>query len=226
MADAEEDRARFAQLVAAGAVGASVAHELRNALAVAESSLYLAERSLDDRQTLEKHLQKTGAEIRKAQTVIGSVMGLARGDPAHPEPVEIARLWEAARQSVVLPTNVTFQLMVEPRDLIVQCDPVLMERVFSNLLLNAIDALRGRGRGSIRARVFREGSQTWMTVQDDGNGIEPDVCQKLFEPLVTSKPEGTGLGLTLCWAIVRAHGGEISAASTVGQGTTFRLWLP
>ncbi|HEY4121420.1 MAG TPA: histidine kinase dimerization/phospho-acceptor domain-containing protein, partial [Byssovorax sp.] len=101
--DAERDAAR---LVAAGAVGASVAHELRNALAVAESALFLAQRDLDDRARLVRHLEQVGHEIRRAHAVVGSVLGLARGEPVRCEPVHVGSLVEAARHALVLPTHV------------------------------------------------------------------------------------------------------------------------
>ena len=123
--DALENERRTARLVAAGAVGASVAHELRNALAVAESALYLAQRDLDDRARLTRHLDQVGAEIRKAHHVIGSVLGLARGEPVHRETAPVRRLVDTARHALTLPSYVTFEIAVEPEDLTVLCDPIL-----------------------------------------------------------------------------------------------------
>src|ERR1700755_3485576 len=86
---------RAARLAAAGAVGASVAHELRNALAVAESALFLAQRDLDDRARLVRHLEQGSAALRRAHDVVGSVLGLARGEPVRCERVHVGRLIEA-----------------------------------------------------------------------------------------------------------------------------------
>src|SRR5690349_6982516 len=94
---------RAAQLASAGAVGASVAHELRNALAVAESSLFLARRDLGDREKVVRHLDKVALEIRRAQGVIGAVLGLARGDAVVLESAQIAAIVEGARGALVLP---------------------------------------------------------------------------------------------------------------------------
>src|SRR5882762_9841241 len=92
---------RATRLASAGAVGASVAHELRNALAVAESSLFLARRDIDDHSSLIKHLDKVTAEIRRAQRVIGSVLGLARGEAVTLEPALVANLIDGARRAIV-----------------------------------------------------------------------------------------------------------------------------
>ncbi|MBK8252237.1 MAG: HAMP domain-containing histidine kinase [Polyangiaceae bacterium] len=222
----EENERRSARLAAAGAVGASVAHELRNALAVAESALFLAQRNIDDRARLVRHLDQVGAEIRRAHAVIGSVLGLARGEPVRREAFPLTKLIESARHALLLPTNVTFEVAVVPADLFIYCDPVLLERVFSNLYLNAIEALEGRGRGSIITRAWRGEESTFLEVEDDGQGIDPLIVDRIFEPLVTAKARGTGLGLALSRVIVEAHGGEITATSGSRGGTSFHLWLP
>lgn len=222
----EESERRSARLAAAGAVGASVAHELRNALAVAESALFLAQRNIDDRARLVRHLDQVGAEIRRAHDVIGSVLGLARGEPVRREPSPLAGLIDAARHALILPTNVTFEVAVSPPALHVCCDPILLERVFSNLYLNAIEALEGRARGSIVTRAWEGDERLYLEVEDDGPGLDLRVVDRIFEPLVTGKARGTGLGLALCRVIVEAHGGEITATTGSRGGTSFQLWLP
>jgi signal transduction histidine kinase len=224
--DALENERRTARLVAAGAVGASVAHELRNALAVAESALYLAQRDLDDRARLTRHLDQVGAEIRKAHHVIGSVLGLARGEPVRREAAPIGRLVDTARHALTLPSYVTFEIALDPADLTVLCDPILLERVFSNLYLNAIEALAGRDGAAIVTRAWQGDERTYLEVEDNGPGLDPGIVDRIFEPLVTCKAGGTGLGLALSRAILEAHGGEITATTGRHGGTAFRMWLP
>ena len=113
------------------------------------------------------------------------------------EPARLSTLIDSARHALVLPTNVTFEVALVPADLTICCDPILLERVFSNLYLNAIEALEGRGRGSIITRAWRGDLRTYLEVEDDGPGLDATVIDRIFEPLVTAKAKGTGLGLAL-----------------------------
>jgi signal transduction histidine kinase len=217
---------RATRLASAGAVGASVAHELRNALAVAESSLFLARRDIDDRDRVMRHLDKVTAEIRRAQRVIGSVLGLARGEAVMLEPALVSSIIDGARRAIVLPTNVTFSVSIEPPDLIVHCDSILLERALANVYINAIEALASRGRGAVTTRAFVNADRLEVVVDDDGPGIDVDLARSLFDPLFTTKASGMGLGLALCRAIVKAHGGDISACEAPKGGARFTFWIP
>ena len=219
---------RTTRLAVAGAVGASVVHELRNALAVVSSSLFLARRDRADETRLLRHLDKAAREVYRAQAVVAAVLGLARGETLTRETTSVAAILEAARGAVVLPTNVTFSITVTPSDLTVLGDPVLLERVLVNLYLNAIEALAGRGRGAIHTRAQKQEDGTvTLIVEDDGPGIEPALAASVFDPLVTTKATGTGLGLALVRAVAEAHGGDVRLeAPPSGHGTRFVVQIP
>lgn len=218
---------RATRLAAAGAVGASVAHELRNALAVVSSSLFLAQRDRRDEARLSAHLDKAVREVNRAQSVVSAVLGLARGEALRCESTPVAALVDAARGSVVLPTNVTLSVRLDPPELSALGDPVLLERLLSNLLLNAVEALAGRGRGAVEVRASSADGWLEIAVEDDGPGVDPAVAPHMFDPLVTNKPQGTGLGLALVRAVARAHGGEAEAGHRDGSaGTRVVVRLP
>jgi signal transduction histidine kinase len=166
------------------------------------------------------------AEIRRAQRVIGAVLGLARGEAVTLEPAIVSSLIDGARRAIVLPTNVTFSVSIEPPDLAVRCDGILLERALANLYLNAIEALASRGRGAVTTRAVATGDRVEVIVDDDGPGINADLARSLFDPLFTTKASGMGLGLALCRAIVKAHGGDISASDAPRGGARFTFWIP
>ncbi len=109
----------------------------------------------------------------------------------------------------------------------IECLPSQINQVIMNLIVNASQAI-GPDRGTITLRTGLEGETVWIEVADTGSGIEPQTLQKIFDPFFTTKPigQGTGLGLSLSYGIVKKHHGDISVRSEVGVGTTFRVGLP
>ncbi|MCK9800989.1 ATP-binding protein [Pseudomonas sp. MAFF 302030] len=109
----------------------------------------------------------------------------------------------------------------------VECLPSQINQVLMNLIVNAAQAM-GPERGSITLSNGVEGERVWIEVSDTGSGIAPDSLQKIFDPFYTTKPvgQGTGLGLSLSYGIIKKHRGEISVRSELGIGTTFRVELP
>jgi signal transduction histidine kinase len=109
----------------------------------------------------------------------------------------------------------------------IECLPSQINQVIMNLIVNASQAM-GPERGTITLRTGLEGETVSIEVADTGIGIEPDNLQKIFDPFYTTKPvgQGTGLGLSLSYGIVKKHQGDISVRSEVGVGSTFRVELP
>ncbi|WP_370694355.1 ATP-binding protein [Pseudomonas sp. FP2338] len=109
----------------------------------------------------------------------------------------------------------------------IECLASQLNQVVMNLVINAAQAM-GPERGTITISNGVEGENIWLEVADDGCGIAPQTVQKIFDPFFTTKPvgEGTGLGLSLSYGIVKKHRGSISVSSELGKGTTFRVVLP
>jgi len=108
----------------------------------------------------------------------------------------------------------------------VEADPAQLKDVFRNLLVNAAEAMGGRGRLTVSTRLV-DASRVAIEVQDTGSGIPRENLDRIFQPFFTTKEfgEGTGLGLAIAYGIVKMHRGQISVESQVGEGTTFTVVL-
>ncbi|GAB1393299.1 hypothetical protein MASR1M60_14620 [Rhodocyclaceae bacterium] len=106
------------------------------------------------------------------------------------------------------------------------CEPSQLNQVFMNLLVNAGHAITEQG--EITIRTGRTDKEVFVAISDTGSGIAPEHLNSIFDPFFTTKPvgKGTGLGLSLSYGIVQKHGGRIEVESTLGQGSTFTVWLP
>lgn len=218
---ADSDSSRQDSLDVAGVLGAAVAHELRNMLASVSSSIFLAKRDLDKRDRLTSHLDSAEDELIRAQDVIERVLRLVRGEPIHRETCRLVDVVTAAQRNV-RGSSVQIDVDITPPDLEVSCEPLLLERLLTNLFSNAIDALRAEtsGRIVVHGQLTEQGF--CVEVEDDGPGFAPEVLAKLFQPGVTTKSTGTGLGLLLCRSIARVHGGDLFVGRSGLGGASLR----
>jgi signal transduction histidine kinase len=221
----EDDTSRGEQarerLAAIGEIAAEVAHELRNTLQVIAASAYLARQ--DPPQSL-PHIQKIERNARLAHAIVDDLMSLARGEPAHAEPVLFAEVMVAARADLA-PEAASWDDRVTPSDLRVRAHTGLLTRLVHVLYENAICACQGRA-PAITTRAWAERARVVIEVADDGPGVAADIAPRIFDPLVTGRSGGTGLGLALAKRIVAAHSGSIALVSGAGAGATFRVELP
>jgi signal transduction histidine kinase len=216
-----EDSQTRERLAAIGEIAAEVAHELRNTLQVIAASAYLARQ--DPPQSL-PHIQKIEKNARLAHAIVDDLMSLARGEPAHAEPVLFAEVVVAARADLA-PEAATWTDHLMPSDIRVRAHTGLLTRLFHVLYENAICACQGRA-PTITTRAWAENAKIVIEVEDDGPGVASEIAPRIFDPLVTGRTGGTGLGLALAKRIAAAHNGSIALAAASGQGATFRLEIP
>lgn len=112
------------------------------------------------------------------------------------------------------------------REAYILADPYYLRQAFENLVRNAREAMHGQPDAGIALSVEREGATAVVRVADNGPGIEPEKLERIFQPFVSTKGKGMGLGLAICREIVEGHGGRIAVQSTVASGTTFVIHLP
>ena len=219
---------RRERLVAIGEIAAEIAHELRNALQIVSANVYLARQNLP---ASEPHLAKIERSARLAHAIVDDLMALARGEPAHAEPVAGVDLVLQATETLPEP-GADVEVVVIPPGLQVRAHTGLAARLLHALYENSIRASAPR-RAHVVTTAERIASTTdggkhdrvAITVADDGPGVPPEIAGTLFEPLVSHTAGGTGLGLALARRITEAHGGTIALVPTA-KGATFRIELP
>ncbi len=214
------------RLVVVGEIAAEVAHELRNVLQVISASAYVAraEATKGDATAALPHIAKIEKNARLAHAIVDDLMALARGETLHSEPVLFAEILVAARSDVAAEAA-EWQDAVDPHDLRVRAHPGLLARVLHVLYENSIHACAPRRPRIVTRARADEDAGVVVEVADDGPGVPKEIAERVFEPLVTARPGGTGLGLALARRIAAAHGGKIALVEG-GDGATFRIEIP
>ena len=195
------------ELMLLGEIAGEAAHELRNALAVIAASASLLKPSKEDAA----HVAKIERNARLAQSVLDAMMALARGEAVRGGPVVLSSAMRAARAEVSARRDATpMDYADDVGEIAVRGSEVLLSRMFRVLYDNASQA--GAKKIETRARV--DDGRVTIDIIDDGPGIPEVVRATLFDPLVTTKKDGTGLGLALAKRVAEAHGGNIALAES------------
>ena len=238
--------ARSQKLEAVGKLTGGVAHDFNNILHIISANVQLLLKSNSNSEAndkIEKRLRSILDAVERGSKLSSQLLAFARRQPLHPSLVDVGQLLErmdsllhrAAGEAVEIGLSGASDLW---NTLV---DPNQLENVILNLVINARDALKGKGKvqivldnltvDSALAAADPElapGDYVRIAVADTGEGMPPEVMERAFEPFFTTKPEGkgTGLGLSMAHGFVRQSGGHIRIASTLGQGTTISIYLP
>ncbi|MCL4813023.1 MAG: hypothetical protein KJ061_11080 [Vicinamibacteraceae bacterium] len=236
-----EERERLRdRLAALGEMAAAIAHEVKNPLAGIEVMAGLLKRRVGNQPDAHELLNDIIHEAKMANAIVIEVLDYVRPIRLQLEPVPLGQIVDEAvhmAEAQALRGAVGVHVLL-PHDLPpVDGDAHQLRQVFTNLLSNAYEALNGRGRVIVRAqlvvgdRPVRTGDTAHATgvaieVTDDGPGVPEEVRDRIFAPFFTTKPRGSGLGLSIVRKIVDAHDGKIDLVSGPQGGTTFRVTLP
>ncbi|HVM96794.1 MAG TPA: ATP-binding protein [Candidatus Acidoferrales bacterium] len=232
VARARLDRAE--RLSAVGMLAAGVSHELNNPLSIILSTAGNLRESLADANTMViDDLAMIESETQRCRRIIQGLLNFAASGERHLAEVDLNNLLRetfaiAVRDDRAHGLTVEWGLDTNLPPLWV--DPLQVQQVFLNLLMNAADAMNGRGQINIRTAESIEGGRRQVLIEfrDHGCGITPADLDHIFDPFYTTKKGGTGfgLGLAVSYGIIHAHGGEITVQSTIGQGSAFTITLP
>lgn len=238
-----EERERLRdRLAAVGEMAAVMAHEIKNPLAGIEVLAGLLRRKAPQNPDVQALVIDIISEAKMANAIVQEVLEFVRPVRLQVDHTSVAKAISSAevmadgkgkRGAIVVHKLV-------PGDLpLVAADHYQLTQVFANLLINAYEALAGKGRVDISARVVTTSAEgalvpdgheavatVLIDVADDGPGLPPEISDKIFNPFFTTKPQGSGLGLAIVRKIVDAHEGRIDVTTGQGYGTLFRVTLP
>jgi PAS domain S-box-containing protein len=218
-----------AKLAALGRLTSGVAHEVKNPLNAMMIHLELLKDRLDEAPAeVHRSLEVIGSEIRRLDRVVQGFLRFMRPQEVAFKTLDLNALLASVTALVEAewqPRGVRFVSALDPAMPPISADEELLRQAFLNILQNACQAMPEGG--TLTVRTERAGRE-WVrvSVTDEGVGIRPEDLDKIFKLYYTTRPDGTGIGLSLVYRIVQLHDGSIEAESEVGRGTTMTVRLP
>ena len=229
----EAQAAEAERLAYLGTLAAGLAHEIRNPLNSLSLNMQMLEEDLATPHAAsgqKKLLAITRSEITRLERLVSDFLSYARPRPLRLRTVPAAELLERARDVVAREfalRGAIFEVTDESPGAAVRVDDEQLQQLLINLVQNALAASEGTGRPPrVVLRSRREGPRVLLEVEDNGAGIPEEIRERIFELFFSTRKGGSGLGLAIAERVVRAHGGELSFESELGEGSIFRVALP
>ena len=206
---------------AIGELSSRLAHDIRNPISIIKTAVSLWKQTHKDMSEKDlETLEMIDNATSKIKYLVENVLDFVRSREPKYEEVSLLKILQFARKSIHASENI--KISIPTNDIMIKCDPNQIEVVFENILTNSIQAI-GDDSGSITVSTYKENDYVLILIQDSGGGIPEDIISKIFDPLFTTKREGTGLGLASCKSIIESHKGTLTVSN---HPTTFRIKLP
>mgnify|MGYP006277181357 CR=1 FL=1 len=229
LAELKNEIEKNRRLAAVGKLAAGIAHEIRNPLSSIKGfATYFKERykTVDqDRQTAEIMVSET----ERLDRSVTQLLEFAKPMTVSVKEIPVRTLFDHALSLVehdLKKHSVIPGISIETERETIRTDPDRLNQVLLNLFLNSIDAMENGGDLDLAVRDIEDGSGIAIEVEDNGVGIDPEHIHQIFDPYFTSRPQGTGLGLSMVQKTMEVLGGEIRVESRKGEGTCFTIKLP
>jgi len=227
---------RTAKLEALGVLAAGIAHDFNNLLGGLFGHVELARERVDPASSAHLHLDLAQAAFERAKGLTGQLLAFAKGGAPVRRVGSVAACVRQCAEFALSGGKVSVELDLEPELWSAEYDSNQLGQAFDNLLINAKQAMPNGGKLRIIGRnvevadgprpELEAGRYVKLSFVDDGPGIAPAIMARVFDPFFTTKAEGSGVGLTAAYAILKKHDGHIDLESRPGEGATFHVWLP
>ncbi len=233
MQELQQELLHASRLRTTGQMAATMAHELNQPLTAAANYLRGAQRLLDmpqaDLARVRDALSLAAQQALRAGDIIRRLRSFVARGEVQSRRESVNMLIEEASALALLGAkersiHASHRIAADLPDVMVE--RVQVQQVLLNLMRNAIEAMDGMPRRELTVEAVAEGEDVRVSVADTGPGLPAEVAAQLFQPFVTTKPDGMGIGLSICRTIVESHGGRIWAEANPGGGTVFRFTLP
>ncbi|MEM7409992.1 MAG: ATP-binding protein [Myxococcota bacterium] len=224
----QEQLGRSRRLETLGRLAGGVAHDFNNKLTAVLGNASVLRESFEPTDSRQAMLADLEHAAEYCSNLTQDLLDFAQAAPRARSEVSVRGFLDDLIQTMrpQLPRSLAVRVDVTEPGLRVYADPTQLERVFSNLLLNARDATAGEGRVTIAAHTIDRGRQIEIEIVDDGAGMDAETRDRIFDPFYSRKRTGTGLGLAIVHGIVTGHGGEVRVESEPGQGARFSTSWP
>lgn len=232
----EEDLLRVQKNSSLAIMAGGIAHDFNNYLLVINGNIELAKNTADDRESSAKYLTQAETVSHKAQELTRQLLTFSRERGPETKPTSISEIIRETASFARNPSNISYDFHLAEDLWLVEIDEGQFSQVFHNLIINAVQAMQSGGTitfGGENVDVpidtplpLSEGRYVKIFVADQGCGIAEDALKVIFDPYYSSKADGHGLGLAVTYSVIKNHNGYIDVDSTIGEGTTFNLFVP
>jgi two-component system NtrC family sensor kinase len=229
--EAQKQLVQAEKIASLGRLAAGVAHEINNPLAGVLIYADILMKELKGNEQLRKDLEEIISQTLRCKQIVARLLEFSRkslDERVLLDVNEIIGHCVTLLQHQSLFHNIEIIQELEGDLPQILGNPGELEQVFSNLIINAADAMEGKGRMTISSGAESEAKQVILKFTDTGPGVAPEITEKIFEPFFTTKPVGvgTGLGLSVVYGVIQRHGGTVEVESHPGRGATFIVRLP
>lgn len=241
MAEEEKKELQVQRMESIFTLAGGIAHDFNNALSGITGNIELLRMDLPNMPGIDRYVETMSSAAQRMVHLTDQLLAYARGGKYWPRKISLSKFVEETLPMIQhkIPSAICVKTNLASDILSVEADMTQMHMVLSAVLINAAEAIDGRGQIIIRTSNkeidegiakynpgLKPGRYSCLTVQDDGKGMDAETKRKIFEPFFSRKFQGRGLGMAAVYGIVKNHGGWISVESQLGKGTVVRIYLP